>query len=245
MVKRNSRLALLVLVAGVTPVFSATAVAAERAPLVAAELLVGTGWKYGVAVRDLPDIDNLVMARDGFLYATQELPPGEAKVIQIRKGEIRTVISGLSRADGLLLHGKYFYITEETAQGRVLEFDLATKKLRVLASLNRPEGIDMLPDGDLVVSEDNINGRLLRVHRSGRKAYEVLFGGLNRPEGLAVRADGAVIFAETETGRVLSYRKGEVKVVVDDLDEPDQVEIAPDGALWITEDVRNGRLLRL
>ncbi|MHB8536354.1 MAG: hypothetical protein ACYDBW_13055, partial [Sulfuricaulis sp.] len=42
-----------------------------------------------------------------------------------------------------------------------------------------------------------------------------------------------------------SYRKGEVKVVVDDLDEPDQVEIAPDGALWITEDVRNGRLLRL
>jgi glucose/arabinose dehydrogenase len=34
-------------------------------------------------------------------------------------------------------------------------------------------------------------------------------------------------------------------VLVDDLDEPDQVEIAPDGALWITEDVSDGRLLRL
>ncbi len=103
----------------------------------------------------------------------------------------------------------------------------------------------MLSDGDLVVSEDNINGRLLRVRRDGAKAVEVILGGLNRPEGLVVKPDGAVIFAETATGRVLSYKNGEVNVVVDDLDEPDQVEIAPDGSLWITEDTRDGRLLRL
>lgn len=245
MLKRSSLYALLMLSVCAISVLSLRAISAEAGSQAAVGLAAGTGWKYRVMAHELPDVDNLVVARDGSLYATQELPPGLAKVIQLRHGEVRTVISGLSRADGLLLYGKFLYITEGTATGRVLEYDLSAKKKRVLATLNRPDGIDMLPDGDLVVSEDTINGRLLRVHRTGRKAVEVIFGGLSRPEGLVVRADGAVIFAETETGRVLSYKDGEVNVVVDDLDEPDQVEIAPDGALWIAEDVSEGRLLRL
>jgi glucose/arabinose dehydrogenase len=209
------------------------------------EVVAAAGWKYRVVTQNLPGIDNLVMAPDGSLYATQELPNGAGKVIRLRRGEVTIVASGFSRPDGLLLRGKFLFITEEIPEGRVLEFDLASKKQRVLATLHNPEGIDTLPDGDLVVSEDSINGRLLRVRRDGAKAVEVILGGLNRPEGLVARPDGAVIFAETATGRVLSYKSGEVNVVVDDLDEPDQVEIAPDGSLWITEDTRDGRLLRL
>jgi len=210
-----------------------------------AEVVAEAGWKYRVVTQNLPGIDNLVMAPDGSLYATQELPNGAGKVIRLRRGEVTVVASGFSRPDGLLLRGKFLFITEEIPEGRVLEFDLASKKQRVLATLHNPEGIDTLPDGDLVVSEDSINGRLLRVRRDGAKPVEVMLGGLNRPEGLVARPDGAVIFAETATGRVLSYKSGEVNVVVDDLDEPDQVEIAPDGSLWITEDTRDGRLLRL
>ena len=210
-----------------------------------AEVVAEAGWKYRVVTQNLPGIDNLVMAPDGSLYATQELPNGAGKVIRLRRGEVTIVASGFSRPDGLLLRGKFLFITEEIPEGRVLEFDLASKKQRVLATLHNPEGIDTLPDGDLVVSEDSINGRLLRVRRDGAKPVEVMLGGLNRPEGLVARPDGAVIFAETATGRVLSYKSGEVNVVVDDLDEPDQVEIAPDGSLWITEDTRDGRLLRL
>lgn len=210
-----------------------------------AEVVAEAGWKYRVVTQNLPGIDNLVMAPDGSLYATQELPHGAGKVIRLRRGEVTLVASGFSRPDGLLLRGKFLFITEEISEGRVLEFDLASKKQRVLATLHNPEGIDTLPDGDLVVSEDSINGRLLRVRRDGTKAVEVILGGLNRPEGLVAKPDGAVIFAETATGRVLSYKSGEVNVVVDDLDEPDQVEIAPDGSLWITEDTRDGRLLRL
>ena len=74
---------------------------------------------------------------------------------------------------------------------------------------------------------------------------EVILDELKRPEGLVAGLDGAIVFAETATGRVLSYRNGEVNVVVDDLANPDQVEWAPDGALWVTEDVNDGRLLRL
>jgi len=204
------------------------------------EVVAEAGWKYRVVTQNLPGIDNLVMAPDGSLYATQELPNGAGKVIKLRRGEVTIVASGFSRPDGLLLRGKFLFITEEIPEGRVLEFDLASKKQRVLATLHNPEGIDTLPDGDLVVSEDSINGRLLRVRRDGAKAVEVILGGLNRPEGLVARPDGAVIFAETATGRVLSYKSGEVNVVVDDLDEPDQVEIAPDGSLWIERSVRLG-----
>jgi len=89
-----------------------------------------------------------------------------------------------------------------------------------------------------------VNGRLLRVRRYGDRAVEVLLGGLNRPEGLVLSQDGEVIFAEAGTGRVLAFKNGKLSVVLHDLDEPDQIEIAPDGALWITEDVSNGRLLR-
>lgn len=245
MFKKNGLFYLLLLCGAAAFAYAFPSVAAKNKPASPPGVVAEAGWEYRVAAQDLPGIDNLVMAADGLLYATQDLPPATAKVIQLHHGEINTVVSGLNRADGLLLHGKYLYITEGMTDGRVLEFDLSTKKQRLLATLRSPEGIDMFPDGDLVVSENILSGRLLRVRREGRKTVEVIFGGLSRPEGLAVKPDGTVIFAEAETGRVLSYKDGEVNVVVDDLDEPGQVEIAPDGALWITEDVHDGRLLRL
>ncbi len=245
MFKKIGPFALLLLCGVVAVAYVLPSVAAQNKPASPPGVVAEVGWEYRVVAQNLPGIDNLVMAADGLLYATQELPPGAAKVIQLHRGQITTVISGLNRADGLLLHGKYLYITEGMPDGRVIEFDLSTKKQRVLATLHSPEGIDMFPNGDLVVSENILSGRLLRVSREGRRTVGVIFGGLSRPEGLAVKPDGTVIFAEAETGRVLSYKDGEVNVVVDDLDEPDQVETAPDGALWITEDVNDGRLLRL
>jgi sugar lactone lactonase YvrE len=202
----------------------------------------GKGWRYQVYAQDLPGVDNLAFGPDGALYATLELDNGQGKVVRILDGQATTVLEGLNRPDGLFVHGQLLYITEEVPYGRVLELDLSTGRLRTLAELYKPEGIGMLPDGDLVVSEDRVNGRLVRLRRGG--GIEVVIGRLNRPEGLAVAKDGAIYFAETGTGRVLAYRNGELETVLNDLDEPDQVRFAPDGALWITEDARPGRLLR-
>ncbi|MHB8741824.1 MAG: NHL repeat-containing protein [Sulfuricaulis sp.] len=245
MFKKHGVFALLLFSGAAAIAYAYPSFAAQNRLVYQPRVVAEAGWSYHVAAQDLPGVDNLAMAADGKLYATQELPPGTAKVIQIHHNEIITVFSDLNRADGLLLHGKYLYITEGTPDGRVIEFDLLTKKQRVLTTLHSPAGIDIFPNGDLLVSENTLSGRLLRVRRTGDKNVDVIFSGLSRPQGVAVNPDGTVIFAETDTGRVLSYKDGVVNVVVDDLDEPDQVEIAPDGALWITEDVHNGRLMRL
>jgi sugar lactone lactonase YvrE len=209
------------------------------------DVVVESGWQYRVVAENLPGIDNLCLSPDGSMYATQELRHGAGQVIKLLPGgEINVIVPGLNRPDGLLLRGKYLFITEEIAAGRVIEYDISTNKLRVLATLRFPEGIDMLPDGDLIVSEDAMNGRLLRVRRFGDQAVEVLLDGLNRPEGLVLSQDGAVIFAETGTGRVLAFKNGMLSVMLHELDEPDQIKFAPDGSLWITEDIPNGRLLR-
>lgn len=234
----------LVSIGGLAAVAMAVAVAAVFADSPSEPVVAEAGWKFRVAAQNLSNIDNLAMADDGSVYATQELPLRAGKVIRLDRGEITTVVSGLSRPDGLLLRGNRLFIVEETANGRVLEYDLSAKKLRTLAVLNHPEGVDMFPDGDLVVSEDIMEGRLLRVRRNGEKSVEVILDDVKRPEGLIYSPGGAIIFTETTTGRVLSYRNGEVNVVLDDLAEPDQVELAPDGALWITEDAKDGRLLR-
>jgi sugar lactone lactonase YvrE len=201
------------------------------------------GWRFGVFARDLPSIDNIVVAYDGAIYATQELADGKGTVVRIRKGEAaEVVLANLNRADGLFARGRYLYVTEEVMDGRVIQYDLCAGVSHVLATLRNPEGIDMLPDGDLVVSEDSVNGRIVRIKRNG--VLETIMAGLNRPEGIAVAKDGTVYIAETATGRVLAYRRGDMEDIVQDLDEPDQVELAPDGALWITEDAKPGRLLR-
>lgn len=202
----------------------------------------GKGWRFGVFQANLTEVDNLALAPDGTMYATQALAHDEGRVARIQQWRAETFVADLNRPDGLLLRGKYLYVTEEVNEGRVLRIETGSGKLEILATLHNPEGIDVLRNGDLVVAEDSVNGRLVRLHKNG--TVETIIAGLNRPEGIAVTKDGAIYIAETGTGRVLVYKNGTLNTVVDDLDEPDQVEIAPDGALWITEDTKPGRLLR-
>ena len=204
------------------------------------------GWRYRVIADKLPGVDNLVLTRDGTLYATRELPWPQGDVMRILGANRDTVLSGLDRPDGLALRNGLLYVTEEVEHGRIIEFDPDTgskdKPGRVLARLSKPEGIDFLSSGDLVLSEDIINGRLLRL-KQGK--IDVIARGLRRPEGLCVYPDGSVVVAETLSGRILAVdERGRIRTLVDGLNEPDQVELDMAGFLWITEDAMPGRLLR-
>ncbi len=200
------------------------------------------GWRLRVYADDIANVDNVVVAADGQVYVTQELSSGNGRIVRVRASGPEVVLGGLHRPDGLLARGRYLYVTEEVPDGRVLRLEVASGSVQELARLNKPEGIEMLADGELIVAEDSVNGRVVRIRRNG--AVETMMGGLNRPEGIAVAKDGTIYVAETATGRVLAYRNADVDTVANDLDEPDQIELAPDGALWITEDAEPGRLLR-
>lgn len=206
------------------------------------EPVAGANWKLEVVQTNLPAVDNLALHPDGTLYATQELSRGRGQVVRIRRGRVDTLIRGLNSPDGLRLRGDVLYITEETVDGRVLEYDLKTRKQRDIARLHNPEGIGFLPDGELVVTEDTMNGRIMRLNAHG--VVEVVTGGLSRPEGIVVRPDGTLVFCETVTGRVIAWRDGEMDVLMHDLDEPDQIALGADGEIWVTEDTRAGRLIR-
>lgn len=206
-------------------------------------IVVAAGWRYQIHFGDVPAVDTIALGPDGALYATSDLPDGRGQVLRLQNGLAHVVVGRLSRPDGLHAKGNRLYITEEVIDGRVLEFDLDSGMLRTLAVLRSPEGIALARDGSLFVAEDQVNGRIVRVQANGQ--VEVYIGGLNRPEGICLGKDDTLYIAETATGRVLSYRAGVMRTVIEDLDEPDHVKLGPDGSLWITEGTSPGRLLRL
>ena len=128
-------------------------------------------------------------------------------------------------------------------QGRVLRYDIHTRKLETLVNIDNPEGILVMSDGSLLLTEDLRDGRLLRLSISGQLA--TIVHNLSRPEGIRLGTDGTVYIAETGSGRVLAYHHKEISIIAEDLDEPDQLAIDRNGALWIAEDANPGRILRL
>lgn len=196
-----------------------------------------------VVADGLTAVDNIAFADDARFYATLERKPPDGALVRIEDGRGVVVLGGLDRPDGLAARGGRLYITEEISRGRVLAFSPGSGAPRVLARVDGAEGIDFLPDGDLVVGEDLAGGRVLRLTADG--GLEPIAIGLQRPEGLCVDGAGRIFVAETLSGRILEVRAGAApRSVVLGLDEPDQIECGADGSLWITEDARPGRMLR-
>jgi len=204
---------------------------------------VADGYEWEVFASGLRDVDNLARTSDGVLFATfeRDFPKGELVMID-RNGEHTSVMKGLNRPDGLRASGSKLYIIEESANGRVIEYDTGTFKEETIARLNNVEGIAVTSGNEILVAEDKMNGRLINLSRSGDET--VLLEKLHNPEGLAVNGDGTVYIAETKAGRVLGFKDGNVETLLEGLNEPDQLAIDRDGVLWISEDAHPGRLLR-
>lgn len=202
----------------------------------------GKGWRYRVAIEKLPDVDDLSIGPDGVVYATQELADSKGRVIRLRNGQAEVVLDGLERPGGIYVKRQGLYVSEQLPEGRVIKFSFKDGHRRVSEGLRNPEHINALPEGDIVVTEDNLYGRLIRL--SGNGTNEVITSGFNDVNGLSVARDGTIYIGESGTGRVLSFSNGVLNVVVDDLDALGQIDCASDGTIWITENSESGRLLR-
>jgi hypothetical protein len=201
-------------------------------------------WRYRVFADKLPAVDGIVVRRDGGVYATQGLTERKGRVVYLHGGRVEVIANNLERPSGLLISKYLLYVAEQIDNGRVTEISLLNNNnRRVVENLSNPQHIARLPDGDLVVTENGVSGRLVRLLSNG--AIEVVTSGLNSPEGLSVARDGTIYIGESGTGRVLAFKDGVLDVVIDDLDELGQIEAALDGTLWISEQGSLGRLLRL
>lgn len=204
-------------------------------------VVIPDGWTFEVFADGILRVDNVVFDKRDILYATQEAP-FVGKVVIVKDGATEPILTDLNRSDGLAIRGDSLYVVEEAVDGRVIQFNLANREQTVITRLNRPEGIDILPSGDLILVEDAADGRLVKVSLSGEIA--VLADSFNRLEGVCLAQDGKIFFTETTTGRVLTFVDDSVSVLVEDLNNPDQIECDSDNVLWITEDACPGRLMR-
>ncbi len=210
-------------------------------------------WTMEVyADQGLPYVDNIAYLSNGVILATLEIKK-LGRVMAIHpKGKVTIIVDKLDRPDGLLVvkdytpTGKvaayYLYITQEMTKGSVIRYNVQTKQREELLKINNPEGIDQLPDGRIIVSEDLVHGNVYWIDKHN-KAH-ILIANLFRPEGLCVAVDGSIYIAETGRNRIVRWFNGKLESVITGLREPDQVECHVDGSVWITEDAMPGRLMR-
>lgn len=205
-------------------------------------LQLAAGWQL-IDTIDLPRPDSLALDQAGRLrYVTTETRPGQ--LLELTAAGPRTVLGDLGEPDGLLLGAGSVVVTEEEAAGRVMDYDLESTTLRVLARMDSPEGLLRRPDGGLVVAQDQPQGYLWLL-RDGA-APERLVDDLDQPEGLCTLPDGRIGIAESGRGRILAWSASGIEVLADDLDGIDQLACGADGSLWaVLSQHRSGELVRL
>ncbi len=200
------------------------------------------GYKFTVMAEGLPRVDNITKAGNGVIYVTLERSRGRGKVVRLTPdGKMAVILSRLNEPDGIRAANGKLYIVEESKKGRVLEYDIKKKTLRVIKKIGYIEGLIVTRKNELLLTKDRKKGKLIRLSLDGK--VKVLKKGLKRPEGIVLGKNGEVFIAETSTGRILSYRGGKIKTVLTGLNNPDQLAMTSDGALLITEDDNPGRFL--
>jgi hypothetical protein len=143
---------------------------------------------------------------------------------------------GIPQVSALVIDQKdNLYVSQEFNNGKGVIFRLKPDgtKQDILNNLAKPDGLVLYRDG-IVASQEGGKNALLWWKESGT---EPMFVG-DSVEGLA--SDGHHLFAVEDLrqgGRLLKYdpQNGEVKVLRDDLEEPEGVAVCADGSLFYTE----------
>jgi len=207
------------------------------------KLRLNEGYKYEVIATNLKRVDNIAKTSNGELYATLERKYPKGKLVQIGdEGKITIILDQLDRPDGLEAKNGKLYFTEETENGRIIEYNLRTSTQRTITKLDNAEGLAILSKEELLITEDKAKGRLLKVTLSG--VVSLILDDLFHPEGIAIDKHGVIYIAETGSGTIYAYKSGQLDSIIGGLSKPDQLAVDKESALWITEDATPGRLLR-
>jgi sugar lactone lactonase YvrE len=143
--------------------------------------------------------------------------------------------------------GKLLFVSD-VGSGRVVGLDADTLE-RVDAFgadvLSGTHDIDFDQSGRMYVA-DTHNGRVAVFAMQGTKGKQVgtLGERLSGPEGVLVHPNGMIYVAGAWSNNVVAFRDGEVAHELRGLSAPHDLEVAPDGRIWLA-DAGNDRILLL
>ncbi len=145
-------------------------------------------------------------------------------------------------ADGRLLY------VADVGSGRVVVLDSAT--LAAVDAFGEGElsgthDVDIAPDGRLYVA-DTHNGRVAIYRAQGTRGELIgeVSDRMRGPEGVLVHPNGMLYVAGAWSNNVLAFRDGRVVHELRGLSAPHDLELAPDGRIWLA-DAGNDRILLL
>ena len=143
--------------------------------------------------------------------------------------------------------GKKLYVADN-AKHRIVVLDAMTLAERGVfgqGELSAPHDVVFDARGQLLVA-DTGHSRIAiytLTGDSGRLSGE-LRGAMSRPEGVTVASDGRVLATGAASGNLVVFEGGKVTAQVGGFSSPHDVEIAPDGTIWVA-DANNDRLVAL
>ena len=166
-----------------------------------------TGWKSTTLASGLGGLENLEADGHGGFYVSG-IVSGNLYHID-GSGHAETLLSGLNYPAGLRLAGNSLYfLTGDSpggAPGTLERYDVRTRTVtRLLDNLPAPNGLLLLPDGDLLFSNLTVPPRGISRYRPSTGAFTPTWAPAVAPNGLALSADRRSVYTENDvTSEVL------------------------------------------
>lgn len=194
-----------------------------------AEAGCAQGWQADIIAADLGGLENLEYDGAGGFYVTGIV---EGELLHVDEdGTVTTILTGLDAPAGLRLSGDNLYFitgdgTTPQGGGTLRRLHLPTGEVTVLLpDLVQPNGLLLLPDGDLLISQLSIPWPPVGIsrYRPATGEFTLAWSPVPRPNGLALTPDRAAVFTDdVATSHIL-------RVPLDAPHNPTTVATVPDG----------------
>lgn len=205
------------------------------------------GWTASTIVGGVGNLENLDSDGAGGFYVTG-IADGFFAHIDA-SGKFERLVTGLQNPAGVRVAGRYVYFLTgdgyEAPPGTLQRYDRTTRTVEVLLTgLNGPNGLLLLPDGDLLFATMGLHASPTGISRyrpatgEYNQHWAVLPTGAN---GLALTADGTSIYVSNMTMRIFRIplaAPGEAAVITglpQLLILPDDMEATRDGKLFVAD----------
>jgi hypothetical protein len=180
----------------------------------------------------IPAVEGIARVGDT-LFAVDQ---ADDRVVSVRGSDVATFLQlqpvrGLDGVDGIASAGSTLLIPD-SPRGTVLFVGLDGHVQRRLGGFARPTGAWPLPDGSVVVADEN-GGAIVRVAPDGGR--QTLVSGLPLADDVVADTDGRVSAISISQGRIVQVVDGRVADVATNLQSPQGLGIDQAGNLLVTE----------